>query len=107
MTSLRNSSEEQKYGNIAKINQFKQDKLNEFNLNRDSRPSDSEQLDIFRPAINNMKHERHTFEYIGGNKNKVKESQEGVDDFDASEDLENGIGRNRTSMAEKYQFGGI
>lgn len=56
--------------------------------------------------MNNMKHERHTFEYIGSG-NKPKESQEGVDDFDASEDLENGIGRNRTSMADNYQYGGI
>ena len=89
------------------IAKFKQEKLNGFNLQHDSRPSDPENPDIFRPTFGNFRENDHSYEHEDKSRNFT---HEGVDEYDdethGGRSMVNGKLK-RTSLAEKYDFEGI
>lgn len=62
------------------MEKFNRDKLNEFNMNRDSRPSDPENHENpFRPTDHNLSNDNNSYELDDHHK---KNTNEGVDDYD-------------------------
>jgi hypothetical protein len=108
MTKSLNNNSDVKLHESLEIENFNKEKLREFHLNRDSRPSDPEQnLDPFKPTDNHFDMEGHSFEI---ELNGRKDTHDGVDDFDG-EEYENRSIQNRKglrpSLNEKYQFDAI
>ena len=84
MTSSLNNHSDLKHNESIEMEKFNRDKLKEFDMNRDSRPSDPEthNEDPFRPTDNHLDLEGHTFD----NSYKLRRNNhEGVDDYDADE----------------------
>lgn len=91
--------------NSENARQFHQDKLREFDLEQNSRPSDPEQIDALKPTIDEYNNKNQSFDNCEG--------REGVDDYDDDDkdDKKHHKYRNgqihRTSFAEKYEFDAI
>lgn len=62
MISLENNSEV-KFEDTIEMEKFNREKLKTFMMNRDSRPSDPENPDIFRPTAGTFNNEGHSFEH--------------------------------------------
>jgi len=84
------------------VNKFHQDKMKDIEFDQNSRPSDLEQHDEFKPTIGSIKNKNQPFNNYDGN--------EGVDDYDEEYTKHNNHLNSkiqRTSLAEKYEFDGI
>jgi len=90
------------------MEKFNRAKLKDFNLNRDSRPSDPENnSDPFKPTDNNFNGEHHSFEREDRHR---RETHEGVDDFDGDEFANHSMQDKkpmRASLDAKYRFDAI
>ena len=83
MRNFLNNQSNIKLNDTIEMEKFNQDKLKEFNMNRDSRPSDAEQHnDIFEPTDNNLDLGSNSYEK---DRSYKKDTCEGVDDFDADD----------------------
>lgn len=84
------------------IDRFNREKMKAFNLNRDSRPSDPEHPDMFRPTVGNFKDEPTSFEQD----ERIKSTfHEGVDDYDGEDFPHKSLGNGkikRTSLVNNY-----
>jgi hypothetical protein len=60
--NLKNNSDI-KLDDSIEMEKFNQEKLKHFIMNRDSRPSDPENPDIFRPTAGIFKEEGHSFDH--------------------------------------------
>ena len=103
MKSLVNRSSDLKLEESIEMQNFNAQKLKEFDFDNGSRPSDPEHPEIFMPS---------TKEVNGRESNSPKrsnETHEGVDDYDEeNENHSSGNGKvKRSSLTEKYDFGGI
>lgn len=81
------------------IHDFKKEKMRGFDLRRESRLSDPEHPELFRPTIGSFKEEHHSFDEDWQRNSRIK--IEGVDDFDGDQFPHKSLGKNnhrRSSM---------
>lgn len=99
-----NSSEDLKHNDSIEMEKFSHNKLREMHFNDASRPSDPENLDVFRPTIGSIN--SHINPYQGEGR-KIDNTHEGVDDYDRGALQNQSKVNGRRSLDKKYEFDGI
>lgn len=106
MINLVNSSEDLKHNDSIEMEKFSHNKIREMHFDDASRPSDPENLDVFRATIGSINSNPNPYQ----EEKKINHTHEGVDDYDceAPQNNSEANGRfGRRSLNKKYEFDGI